>query len=331
MQNEDNIDKEFEELEAELDKEENLKKENEPKPKPKPKKDIKSEPDIYPDFIENIYHNIEKMDCLSVLEKERTICFRIINYKRKIDKDYSFWEIKKKNINQKLKSITSLIEKGTWNSNLYKSKIKVQLDYEQNLLASAEKENDLAPSQKQTLKERINERINILVGELNQAEEQEDDQNKEDIDKESNELNKFFFDYSNNDGADKYPSTAEDIYHNIGKVVSLGVLEKEKELCDQIIEYKKGKSLDYQNWDTKKEKIDDKISSVTSLVQDGKWDLEIYKTKIKEEKNWDKKLLDLAENDTSLEEVQKKMVKLRIINRIKIINEELTKNPEEDE
>ena len=70
---------------------------------------------------------------------------------------------------------------------------------------------------------------------------------------------------------------------------------------------------------------------VTSFVQDGKWDLEKYKEKIKEEKDWDKKLIELLANDTSLEETQKKITKGRIMNRIKIIDDELSKNPDEDE
>lgn len=321
----ENIDKELAELEAALEQEENLQKEKE-------QKDLKSEPDIYPDFIENKYHNMERMVCLGVLEKEKSICFKIINYKKKIGKDYSYLEIKRKGIHQKIRSITSLIEKGTWNLNFYKSKLKGQLDDEEKLLASVEKEYNLTKTQKQILKDRINERINILNGELNQADEQEKKNKEVDIDKESQELNDFFHDYEDNtNNIDKYPNTAEDIYHNIGKFVSIGVLDKEKELCDQIIEYKKGKSLDYKNWDIKKEKIEEKKSSIVSFVQDGKWDLEIYKTKIQEEKDWDQKLLDLAENDKSLEEAQKKMVKIRIINRIKIINEELTKNPDEEE
>ena len=321
----ENIDKELAELEAALEQEENLQKEKE-------QKDLKSEPDIYPDFIENKYHNMERMACLGVLEKEKSICFKIINYKKKIGKDYSYLEIKRKGIHQKIRSITSLIEKGTWNLNFYKSKLKGQLDDEEKLLASVEKEYNLTKTQKQILKDRINERINILNGELNQADEQEKKNKEVDIDKESQELNDFFHDYEDNtNNIDIYPNTAEDIYHNIGKFVSIGVLDKEKELCDQIIEYKKGKSLDYKNWDIKKEKIEEKKSSIVSFVQDGKWDLEIYKTKIQEEKDWDQKLLDLAENDKSLEEAQKKMVKIRIINRIKIINEELTKNPDEEE
>ena len=48
--NDDKVDAELEALEAEIDKEE---EEKNPKP-PKPvKKDIKSEPDLYPNIIEN--------------------------------------------------------------------------------------------------------------------------------------------------------------------------------------------------------------------------------------------------------------------------------------
>ena len=46
--------------------------------------------------------------------------------------------------------------------------------------------------------------------------------------------------------------------------------------------------MEYNNWTNKKEKIDETINMVTSFVQDGKWDLEKYKEKIKEEKDWDK-------------------------------------------
>ena len=202
----ENIDKELAELEAALEQEENLQKEKE-------QKDLKSEPDIYPDFIENKYHNMERMVCLGVLEKEKSICFKIINYKKKIGKDYSYLEIKRKGIHQKIRSITSLIEKGTWNLNFYKSKLKGQLDDEEKLLASIEKEYNLTKNQKQILKDRINERINILNGELNQADEQEKKNKEVDIDKESQELNDFFHDYEDNtNNIDKYPNTAEDIY-----------------------------------------------------------------------------------------------------------------------
>ena len=177
--NEEDIDADLAALEAEVEAEENLKN---PKPKPKPKKDIKNEPDIYPEFIENKYHNFERMICLGVLEKEKTLCYKIINYKKKIEKDYYIWEIKKKSIDKKIKSITSLIEKGTWDLNLYKNKIKEELNDEKNLLISTENEYNLTETQKNILKERLNERINILEGELNEANKQEiKNKEKEDI------------------------------------------------------------------------------------------------------------------------------------------------------
>ena len=324
-ESDDKINDELAELEAELDKEEELKKANEPKPKPRPKKDIKSEPDIYPDILEDKYHNMEKMVSLGVLEKEELLCFKIIKYKKKIDKDYVYWEIKKKNLKNKHKSITSLIEKGTWNLDLYKSKIKEEYNEDKNLLASAEAELNLTETQKDTLKERINERINILEGELKQANEHEAKNNEEIIQSLDD------FKTKDADNVDLYPITTEDIYHNLGKFVCLGVLEKEKELCDKIIEYKKEKFKEFKKWETKKDNIDQKISSITSLVQNETWNLDIYKSKIKEESDWEKKLLDLAENDTSLNDTQKQIVKIRINNRIKLIEGELSRNPEEED
>ena len=324
-ENKDNIDEELAELEAELEKEENLKKANEPKPQPKPKKDIKNEPDIYPDLIEEKYHNMERMVSLSVLEKEELLCYKIIKYKKKIDKNYGYWEIKKKNIKNKQKSITSLIEKGSWNLTLYKSKIKEEYDADKNLLSLAENELNLTETQKLTLKERINERINILEGELSQANDQEA-KNNEDMSQSLDD-----FKTPDNDNIDLYPITVEDIYHNVGKFVCLGALEKEKELCDKIIEYKKEKSKEFKKWEEKKDSIDQKISSITSLVENGTWNLDIYKSKIKEENDWEKKLLDLAGNDTSLNDIQKQIIKIRINNRIKLIEGELSKNPEEDD
>jgi len=57
----------------------------------------------------------------------------------------------------------------------------------------------------------------------------------------------------------------------------------------------------------------------------------MYKSKIKEQRDWEEKLLSLAENDNSLDNTQKKIVKARIDNRIKLIDKELSQNPELDE
>jgi len=326
--NDARLDAELEELEAEVNKEE---EEKNPKP-PKPvKKDIKSEPDLYPNLIENKYHNIDKMNSVEVLEKEKLLCYKIINYKKKIEKDYYDWEIKKKNIDKKIKSITSLIENGTWNLSLYKSKIKEEYDGEIILLQNAESEPYLAENQRQTLRNRISERKNILEGEINNANEQEAE-NQKDQEQQLKDLEAFVADNPNpNNNIDLYPTTIEDIYHNIGKYTCLGALEKEKDVSDIIIEYKKQKNYDYNNFDKKKKDIDDKINSITSLVENGTWDLNMYKSKIKEQKDWEEKLLLLAENDNSLDNTQKKIVKARINTRIKLIDKELSQNPEVDD
>ena len=324
--NAENIEDELAKLEAELDQEENEKKKNEPKPqKPKPI-DIKDMPDYYPYEIETKYHNEENMVCLGVLEKEKLLCYKIIKYKKKVLKDNSYWEIKKKNVDKKMKSITSLIEEGTWNLTLYKTKIEEEYELDKKLFESAKNEFNLAQNQKDTLIDRIVERINILEGEISKAKEQEaknKEENFEDIQKDLEQLESEFDDI--------YPETAEDIYHNIGKFVSLGVLEKEKELCNEIIEYKKNKNINYKIWDTKKENIDTKVGSITSLIQEGTWNFDIYKGKIKEQNDWEEKLLQLAENDSSLNDAQKRKVKQRINERIKIIQNELNKNIDEED
>lgn len=78
---------------------------------------------------------------------------------------------------------------------------------------------------------------------------------------------------------DLYPEKVENKYHDVQKTTSLGVLEKEKSICDNIIAYKKKIGQDFDTWDLKKQSLDDKIQIVTSTIQDGIWDFEIYKKK----------------------------------------------------
>ena len=313
--NNDNIDNELEEIEAELQKEEDLKE-----------KEILNKPDFYPDLIEDKYHNFDKMNSLGVLEKEKLMCYKIIRYKKKINKDCFIWEKKKKDIDKRIKSITSLIENQTWTLTVYRSKIKEEYEGENYLLTLVDNEYGLTKEQKEIIKDRINDRKSIIENELNQKVEEEN--NIEEPEKDLVELEKELSQINGN--IDLYPSTVEDIYHNVGKIISLGVLEKEKELCNRIIEYKKGKIMEYNIWETKKEKIDKTINSITSLVENGTWDLDQYKKKIKEEQDWEKKLLDLSGNDSSLDDAQKRIIKARIKERIKIIQGELDKNPEEE-
>ena len=313
--NKDNIDNELEEIEAELQKEEDLKE-----------KEILNKPDFYPDLIEDKYHNFDKMNSLGVLEKEKLMCYKIIRYKKKINKDCFIWEKKKKDIDKRIKSITSLIENQTWTLTVYRSKIKEEYEGDNYLLTLVDNEYGLTKEQKEIIKDRINDRKSIIENELNQKVEEEN--NIEEPEKDLVELEKELSQINGN--IDLYPSTVEDIYHNVGKIISLGVLEKEKELCDRIIEYKKGKIMEFNIWETKKENIDKTINSITSLVENGTWDLDQYKKKIKEEQDWEKKLLDLSGNDSSLDDAQKRIIKARIKERIKIIQGELDKNPEEE-
>jgi len=313
--NKDNIDNELEEIEAELQKEEDLKE-----------KEILNKPDFYPDLIEDKYHNFDKMNSLGVLEKEKLMCYKIIRYKKKINKDCFIWEKKKKDIDKRIKSITSLIENQTWTLTVYRSKIKEEYEGDNYLLTLVDNEYGLTKEQKEIIKDRINDRKSIIENELNQKVEEEN--NIEEPEKDLVELEKELSQINGN--IDLYPSTVEDIYHNVGKIISLGVLEKEKELCDRIIEYKKGKIMEFNIWETKKENIDKTIKSITSLVENGTWDLDQYKKKIKEEQDWEKKLLDLSGNDSSLDDAQKRIIKARIKERIKIIQGELDKNPEEE-
>ena len=313
--NKDNIDNELEEIEAELQKEEDLKE-----------KEILNKPDFYPDLIEDKYHNFDKMNSLGVLEKEKLMCYKIIRYKKKINKDCFIWEKKKKDIDKRIKSITSLIENQTWTLTVYRSKIKEEYEGDNYLLTLVDNEYGLTKEQKEIIKDRINDRKSIIENELNQKVEEEN--NIEEPEKDLVELEKELSQINGN--IDLYPSTVEDIYHNVGKIISLGVLEKEKELCDRIIEYKKGKIMEFNIWETKKENIDKTIKSITSLVENGTWDLDQYKKKIKEEQDWEKKLLDLSGNDSSLDDAQKRIIKARIKERIKLIQGELDKNPEEE-
>ena len=160
--NKDNIDNELEEIEAELQKEEDLKE-----------KEILNKPDFYPDLIEDKYHNFDKMNSLGVLEKEKLICYKIIRYKKKINKDCFIWEKKKKDIDKRIKSITSLIENQTWTLTVYRSKIKEEYEGDNYLLTLVDNEYGLTKEQKEIIKDRINDRKSIIENELNQKVEEE--------------------------------------------------------------------------------------------------------------------------------------------------------------
>ena len=131
-------------------------------------------------------------------------------------------------------------------------------------------------------------------------------------------------------GVDLYPNKTEEKYHNVSKMTSLGVLEEEDKLCDKIIAYKKERDEEYDDWENKKDSIKEKMETVTSFIKDEVWDLDMYKKKIKEQYQWESKLLQFVEKDPHLNDEQKKVLKERVNNRKKIIEKELTQNVEEE-
>ena len=303
-------------IERELEDEEKSKKKENTKPK-KPE----NAPDIYSEQSEKKYHSVDKMICLTVLEKEKELCNKIIRSKKKIEADYNYWNIKKKIINDKIKEITNYVDKGKWDFNAYRNKIQLQYQWEEKLLQFVEKDPSLNNQEKKVIKDRLNERKKIIEEELKQSPEEEE--KKEDTQKEGYNLEEI----NNND---LYPEKNGERYHSVDKMICLTALEKEKEISEKIIEYKKKIGADFNFWVKKKKAIDDKIQEITNYVNDGQWDLETYKNKIKEQYQWEERLLQYVGKDPALNEEQKKIIKDRLNERKKIIEEELKKNPEEE-
>jgi len=300
-----------------------------PQPKPQPQKEVPKGPDLYPAKTEGKYHNVEKMNSVGVLEKEKEICDKIIAYKKKIGADYDDWDMKKDDIDTRIDTISSFVSSGTWNVEKYKAEIRNQYKWEVKLLQFADKDPTLNEQQKKALKDRVEARKNIIDKELKEnpqiggKEKPKKEEPKKEAPKKEEVVQK--------DGPDLYPEKTEQKYHNVEKMTSIGCLEKEKELCDKIIEYKKKKGADYDDWDMKKEDIDAKISSVTTYINGGLWDLAKYKQEIANQMKWEMKLSQFVEKDPSLNDQQKKVLKDRIEARKKIIEEEMKQEEEGDE
>ena len=125
---------------------------------------------------------------------------------------------------------------------------------------------------------------------------------------------------------DPYSKVAEEKFHNIEKMFSLEVLSKEKEICDSIIQYKENNFLNEEFWLKKKNFIDIKIQFVSNLVQNSKFNCDLYKTMLNEQIKSEEKNLKSLEKNIRLTEIQRKMVIDRINNRKKIVENELKEN-----
>lgn len=204
-----NSDDELAGLEAEAgDDDEEMELDDKPKPKPKEKKEeigaapvaqvptkapasspkVEEKVDIYLEGTEELYHNVKKMNSLEVLEKEKEICNQIIKYKKDNKyEDYDIWEGKLDIINIRATNITNFIECGAMDIDQYKKSITTQMEYEKNLLTVIEKDKKLKPYEIPKLKERIQQRIDIINTELTVNPEEEEEE--EEAPKEEEKVN----------------------------------------------------------------------------------------------------------------------------------------------
>lgn len=144
-----------------------------------------NENDLYPLQQEKIFHRINKMVSLTVLEKEIKLCKLIIDYKKKNQLDYKDWESKIEMAQKQLDTIKSNVEDGKMDFDAYKKTIEDELTYEQTLLSVYfQKDQMSTPAQKEIIKKRINDRIVIIYKEINNEMEDEEEEQEQEKEKE---------------------------------------------------------------------------------------------------------------------------------------------------
>ena len=119
---------------------------------------------------------------------------------------------------------------------------------------------------------------------------------------------------------DKYLVSTESKYHSVNAMMfSDKVLQNEKQVCQDIIKYKKENGFDYNIWKQKIEQIDNYLFLELSKEKKS----EKYKTAINNLLKKEKDLLFEMEIDSNLKEFEIPTVKERIINRILLIRKEV--------
>ena len=213
--------------------------------------------------------------------------------------------LKKKNNEQSDAELLKGILSGSGNNNPKKK--DDGMDELNNILSMADKnlknkdKDDMALVRKYLTKEEVNE-----------VSSEENPESKKEIKKEENKIE------------DKYPLQQEKIFHRINQMKCLSVLEKEIDICKMVIAYKKKNNLDSKEWESKIEQANKQLNDIKTKVESGEIDLEAYKKTVKDELNYEQKLLDvyLAKDQTSTQ-MQKDNIKKRINIRILVINNEL--------
>ena len=130
---------------------------------------------------------------------------------------------------------------------------------------------------------------------------------------------------------DIYPIKQENMYHKLKEMKSITVLEEEIALCDKIIAFKKKRGLEYDDWESKKDLAQMQLNNTKSLIESGNMDFDAYKKMIMGELAYEKKILNFTESDKISKPYELAEIKRRIEQRIKIINDELTQNLDEEE
>ena len=153
-------------------------------------KDQNTEEDLYPLQQEKIFHRINQMKSLTVLEKEINLCNFIIQYKKTKNFDSKEWENKIIEANTKLNEIKNKVERGEMDFEEYKKTISNELTYEQKLLnIYLQKDKTSSPSQIEQIKKRINDRIIIINKEIGGEIEDEEEEEKTQGEKKEEKLN----------------------------------------------------------------------------------------------------------------------------------------------
>jgi hypothetical protein len=111
---------------------------------------------------------------------------------------------------------------------------------------------------------------------------------------------------------------------------SIGVLQEELNVLDEIIGFKEKNKLEADFFENKKTMVEAEIMKIENLCSVGVMTLEMYKKTIQAELNWEEQLINLIEKDNKTSPDELKIVKDRIQKRIETINSELAQEIQEE-
>ena len=129
---------------------------------------------------------------------------------------------------------------------------------------------------------------------------------------------------------DVYSERLESLFHKTEKMKSMGVLQEELKVLDEIISFKSKNNFDPDFFENKKTMVEAEIMKIENLCTVGVMSIEMYKKTIQSELNWEEQLLVLTEKDSNTSQDELKIVRERINKRIETIKAELTQEIEEE-